>query len=133
MNLRSIQFLNCLKNAANRNKEVIQFSYSKCVYRLVKVLYQAGYLQSYKFLLVKNSNNQIRKEILVYLRYYYDKSTLHNLQVVSCPSYSRFLEFRDVLRINETKSTFFFSTSKGILTAFECKKKRIGGILFFLC
>ena len=133
MNLRSIQFLNFLKNAANRNKEVIQLSYSKCVYRLVKVLYRAGYLQSYKFLSVKNHNSQVRKEILIYLRYYYDKSNLHNLQVISSPSHSRFLDSRDILRINEAKNTFFFSTNKGILTGFECKKQRIGGILFFVC
>ena len=133
MNFRSIQFLNRLKNAANRNKEKVQFSYSICVYRLVKVLYKFGYLQSYKFLTIKNSNNHVRKEILVYLRYYYDKSNLHNLQIISRPSHFRFLDFKDILRINETKNTFFFSTDQGILTSFECKKKRVGGVLFFLC
>ena len=35
--------------------------------------------------------------------------------------------------INIRKNVLFLSTSQGILTHLECKQRKLGGILFFIC
>jgi ribosomal protein S8 len=43
------------------------------------------------------------------------------------------MKLADLCNIPDTKFVIFFSTDLGILTALECKKRKIGGKLLFIC
>lgn len=129
MNIQTINFLNRIKNASLSNNEVVSITYNEFVLNLLSSLYKEGFIQS--FSVVKDPLG--KKQIDVSLRYYYNKSSLKNLQIVSTPSKVKFLDYNSLTKICVKKNVLFLSTNLGLLTALECKKKKIGGILFFIC
>jgi ribosomal protein S8 len=132
MIIQTMQFLIFVKNAANCNKESVQVKYGKPIFRLVKVLYKKGFLQSYKIIFLKHQQIKTKK-ILIYLRYFYNKPVLRCVQIISSPCQVICLRYKEIVKLNETKNMLLFSTSKGILTSSECKLKGVGGTLLILC
>jgi len=129
MNIQTINFLNTIKNASLSNNEIVSLPYNKFILNLLVVLYKEGFVQSFK---VYQSDSSQRK-IDIVLRYYYNKSSLKSLKIVSSPSKIKYLDYSSLTKLSVKKSVLFLSTSLGILTAVECKRKKIGGILFFIC
>jgi small subunit ribosomal protein S8 len=118
-----INFLLTLKNASSLKKEKIKIKYSKHSLELVVCLYNEGFIHSYQL-----KNNQI----LIILRYFFNKPILKNLKIISTPSKLRYLNLKALSKLSNKKTSLFFSTSKGLLTLNQCKKNKIGGILLFL-
>jgi small subunit ribosomal protein S8 len=129
MNTQTINFLNTIKNASSSNNEMVSIPYNKFILKLLVVLYKEGFVQSFK--VYQGGSSQ--KKIHIVLRYYYNKSSLKSLKIVSSPSKVKYLDYNSLTKISLKKSVLFLSTSFGVLTAIECKKKKIGGILFFIC
>ena len=129
MNNNIIKFLIELKNASLSRKETLIVEYSQLSDSLVKVLYKEGFIQSFRILKGKSSE----RNILVILRYYFDKPVFSNLKLFSKPSHLRYMKFSDICSITDKKYVCFFSTNRGILTILECKKRKIGGKLLFMC
>lgn len=123
MNKFIIDFLLRLKNASFFKKEYISIKYSKYSLELVVSLYNQGFLHSYHL-----SNNKI----FITLRYFFNKPILKNLKIVSTPSKLRYINLKSLSKVSTKKLSFFISTNKGILTAQECKKQKIGGIILFI-
>jgi small subunit ribosomal protein S8 len=133
MNIQTIKFLNQLKNASSFNRECIDVMYSKNILSIVKVLYEEGFLQSFKIVTQLNYDPQVRYILVIQLRYFYDKSIFKKLKIVSSPARVIYFNFLNICKFSAEKNVLFFSTSKGILTLLECKKQQIGGALFFIC
>jgi small subunit ribosomal protein S8 len=128
MNIYTIEFLIKLKNATLVRKEKIITPFNRLSLELIKCLYKEGFVQS--FHIEKQSNEQ---KITVFLRFFYNKGLLKDLKIISTPSFIRHLTLQDICKLNTRKSVMFFSTSKGILTTLDCKKRQLGGSLLFLC
>ena len=129
MNTQTINFLNKIKNASLSSNEIISVPYNKFMINLLAVLYKEGFIQSFN--VYQDVNCQTKVDIL--LRYYYNKSSVKNLKIISSPSKVRYLDYNSLTKLSIKKNVLFLSTSLGILTALDCKKKKIGGILFFIC
>ena len=129
MNTQTINFLNKIKNASLSNNELISVPYNKFIINLLAVLYKEGFIQSFN--MYQDVNCQTKVNIV--LRYYYNKSSVKNLKIISSPSKVRYLDYNSLTKLSVKKNVLFLSTSLGILTALDCKKKKIGGILFFIC
>jgi len=129
MNIQTIKFLNTIKNASLSNNETVCVPYNKFILNLLTVLYREGFVQSFK--VYKSDCSE--KKIDIILRYYYNKSSLKSLKIVSSPSKVKFLDYSSLTKISIKKNILFLSTNLGIMTALDCKKKKIGGILFFIC
>jgi ribosomal protein S8 len=129
MNTQTINFLNKIKNASLSNNELISVPYNKFIINLLAVLYKEGFIQSFN--MYQDVNCQTKVNIV--LRYYYNKSSVKNLKIISSPSKVRYLDYNSLTKLSTKKNVLFLSTSLGILTALDCKKKKIGGILFFIC
>ena len=129
MNNNIIRFLVELKNASLSRKETITVEYNQLSNNLVKALYREGFIQSFKILGEKENTTQI----VVTLRYYFNKPVFNNLKLFSKPSHLIYMKFSDICNISDKKYVCFFSTNKGILTILECKKNKIGGKLLFVC
>lgn len=130
MSVNFVKFLLQLKNASIARKEVVSLEYSRVREGMVGILYAEGFIQSFE--LVVDSSSGI-KAILVNLRYYFSRSLLESLQLLSKPSHVRYMKLLDISNIPARKFVIFFSTDKGTLTTLECKKQKVGGKLLFIC
>lgn len=129
MNSTTIKFLINIKNVSlGPNKTLIlQYDYfSLCI---LKVLYNSGLIQSYSVL-----NTVGKSKVKISLRRVFNKTLTKNLKPISTPTYKLSLDYKDIIALRKTtNSTMFFSTDQGLLTASECKKYKIGGVLLFIC
>ena len=132
MNIGTIRLLNSIKNASMTNTELVCVNSNKLVQSVIKILYREGLILSFKVRRKKNYINNT-SEVLVYLRYFYNKSVLTRLRIISSPSRKIHISYKNLTRICCKNRVFIFSTIKGLLTLDECKKNRVGGILFFIC
>ena len=132
MNTNLIKLLLQLKNASLIKKEVISLKCNISGIELLKLLYKEGFIQSFNI----DSTTQLKHEkqfnITIFLRYFYNKPIFHKLKIVSTPSYSKYLTFKDLSKIQDKKNVLFLSTNKGFLTGLDCKKNKIGGTLLFI-
>ena len=131
MNSKIVNFLVELKNASLARKETVYVEYSHLLSNLVEVLYREGFIQSFTIKQSLESNQ--KKIIYVGLRYYFNKPVFNNLKLFSKPSYLKYMKFSDICNIPNKRFICFFSTNQGILTTLDCKKKKIGGKLLFMC
>jgi len=129
MNINAIKLLLHLKNGSLSNKEKIVVNYYFKNIALLKILYKEGFIQSFKIKSDINSN----LFFTIILRSYQNKAIFKNLKLISTPSLSRYFTFKDLIKLNDKRFTFFLSTDKGVLTILECKKQKLGGKLLFLC
>ena len=131
MNIQTIKSLNKLKNASLIKNESVVLEYSFLVLNIVQRLYKEGFIQSFK---IKNLDSKTNKQvILVNLRYYFNKPVFKRLKIFSNVAQNRALDYQNLSRLNIKKNVLFLSTSEGLLTHLECKQRKLGGILFFIC
>ena len=130
MNIQTIKNLNKLKNASLTKNESVSLEYNFLILNIIQQLYKEGFIQSFK---IKRDFIMDKKTILVNLRYYFNKSILNKLKILSSGSKIKALDFKSVSRLNSKKEVIFLSTNQGILTHLECKHHKLGGILFFIC
>lgn len=133
MNTQLIRHLNQIKNASLFKKEVVKVPYTRNLFFLVKLLYEEGFLQSFKITSCLRSDKQKDYFLLISLRYFQDKPVLQKMKVISSPSNFRYLKFFEIVKLRDTKNTLFFSTNCGVMTSLTCKQTRTGGLLLFLC
>ena len=130
MNISTIKLLLHLKNCSLSNKENVTINYSIKYFDILTLLYREGFIQSF---CLKKGNSPNKYVFDIGLRYLNNKSVLSNLKIVSTPSLMRFVRLTSIYKLRHKKVIFFFSTNKGLLTHAECKQKKIGGKLFFIC
>jgi ribosomal protein S8 len=88
-------------------------------------LYNEGLIQSFKI-------NSEKKFINIKLRSYMHKNLFKINKFISVSKKIN-LSYNDISLLTTKNYTFFFSTDKGILTNYDCKKHKIGGKLLFVC
>lgn len=132
MNIGTIRLLNSIKNASMTNTDLVCVNSNKLVQSVIKILYREGLILSFK---VRRKENYLNNtsEVLVYLKYYFEKSNLTRLKIISSPSRKIHISYKNMTRISCKGRVVIFSTTKGLLTLDECRKHRVGGILLFIC
>jgi len=127
MNKSIISFLIAIKNASLLKKEIVTFFFNKKFILLSKVLYKQGLIQD--FWLEKQIYSKIK--IIISLKYFFNFSNFLTLKIVSKSCRPLFFSYKDLCKLYEKQVLYIFSTSKGYLTSFECKRLNVGGVLFF--
>lgn len=119
-------FILRIKNAYQaRNKQVVM-PFSRINKAIANILIKEGFLAK-----VEESDLNGRKIITAILRYKNRKPAMRDVRLYSKPSMRIYV---DVLAMNNDKdreSTSILSTSNGIMTGKDAKKKGIGGELLF--
>lgn len=126
MDLKTLHFLNKLKNGSLKNKATVYSVYNPLFKTICILLYKEGFIQSYYVLKEKNI-------IKIILRYCLNKPILRRLVFYSTPSRNIYLNIREIRQFNSNKQLYVVSTNIGLLSEKECKKKGVGGILLFSC
>lgn len=127
MHSNGVKFLLALKNASVLKKEIVFFYYNNLFLKLAKVLYRTGLIQD--FCIEKKYNKNF--QIIISLKYSFNVGILNSLKIISKPSISLFLDYEKICRISEKNRVLILSTNEGFLTSDECKKRKIGGKVFF--
>lgn len=132
MNINTITLLSQLRSASLNKKESVMLEINNFTITVLDSLYNEGLILSYTIVRKKGFLNNT-KTALVHIRYVQGKPVFENLKILSSPSFTRIISIKNICRLNPKKETFFFSTNKGILSLQECKNKKVGGILLFMC
>lgn len=120
-------FLTRIRNAGAAHHKKLDVPSSKMKESIAKVLKDAGYIVGFR--VAKAKAHQLMR---VYLKY--DKEGKHvisNIQRVSCPSCRRYTGTVDIPEVRSGYGLVVLSTSSGILSGKEAKKKNIGGEVLF--
>jgi ribosomal protein S8 len=124
MNTAQINLLISLKNTACAGKESLNIKYNYRCLKLISFLYLEGLIQSF---CVEDN------KILIYLRFFSGTNKLKDLKLLYKKSYANSLTYKMISKIRCDKNLIIFSTDKGFLNLANCKSKRLGGKILFIC
>lgn len=117
-------FLTRLRNAIKAKHRVVEVPASNIKKELTKVLYEKGYIQSYKF-----EDSLVQGTIKIALKYHplTKESSILSLQRVSSPGLRKYSKSTEIPRVLNGLGIAVVSTSKGLMTDKEARNLNIGG------
>lgn len=114
-------FLVQIKNAQAVKHETVKVSFSKIRYELARILAKEGFIKKVK----KKGRKQ--KHLLITLDYENGKPKITNLKRVSKPGQRFYTSAKDLKPVRGGYGISIVSTSKGLMTNKEARKKNLGG------
>ena len=112
-----------LRNASMVSKNSIEVPHSKYKYELVKLLKEEGYVLD-----VKTLGEGSKKIINIELKYSEEgKSVISGMNRLSRPGKRVYSSFDKLPRNNGGLGTVIVSTSRGLLSDSEARKRKLGG------
>lgn len=121
-----INFINTLKNNQQILKSTIYVIKKEKYLNLLNLLWNENLISGYKIL------SYDKKFIIkIFLKYKKKIPAIKYFKTLSKPGNRIFLKSSQMWKINENNSIIVLSTTKGLLTLNNCKKKKLGGEPFF--
>ena len=119
-------YLTRIRNAIRANKKVVSIPASNLKKEITKILFDQGYILSYKF-----EESKIQDVIKIALKYTNDnnESVINEIQRISTPGLRKYSNSSDLPRILNGLGIAIVSTSKGVMTAKQAEKENVGGEL----
>ncbi len=117
-------YLTRIRNAIKANHRIVEIPASKLKKEITKVLYDKGYIQSYKF-----DGEGIAKVIKIALKYHpvTKISAVAHLERASSPGLRRYSKAKEMPRVLNGLGVAIVSTSKGVMTDKEARQQNVGG------
>ena len=117
-------YLTRIRNAASAGHRVVEIPASNLKKEITKILFDQGYILSYKF-----EENKVQDIIKIALKY--DKVTkqpiIRNIQRVSKPGLRKYTNASDMPRVLNGLGIAIVSTSKGVMTNKKALQENVGG------
>ncbi|MFL2571988.1 MAG: 30S ribosomal protein S8 [Flavobacteriaceae bacterium] len=117
-------YLTRVRNANSAGHRVVSIPASKLKLEITKILYDQGYILSYKV-----EEETIQKSIKIALKY--DRLTkepvIKKLQRISTPGLRQYASSGEIPRVLNGLGTAIVSTSHGVMTGKQAKKENVGG------
>lgn len=117
-------FLTRIRNAAAANHRVVEIPASNLKKEMTKILFDQGYILSYKF-----EKGKSQDTIKIALKY--DGSTkesvIRDIQRISKPGLRKYASSSDIPRILNGLGIAIVSTSKGVMTGKQAHQANVGG------
>lgn len=111
-----------IKNSYRAGHRELTVPYSKIVYSLCKILTSEGFIE-------KAEVEKDKKKVLLKLKFNKRKPAMTDLRVVSKPSLRIYVNRKKIPRVLGNLGIAIVSTSKGLMTGREARKKSLGGEL----
>ena len=126
MNIDPISdFLTRVRNAVNAGHRVVEIPASKVKKEITKILFDQGYILSYKF----EDENGPQGTIKIALKY--NKLTkdpvIKDIQRISKPGLRKYTNSSDIPRILNGLGIAIVSTSNGVMTGKQAQDQNVGG------
>ena len=117
-------FLTRIRNAVRANHKVVEIPASKFKKEITKILFDQGYILSYKF-----ADSSVQGTIKIALKYDKDtkESVIRDIQRISKPGLRKYASSADLPRILNGLGIAIISTSKGLMTGKQAKQMNVGG------
>lgn len=115
-----------LKNAVMAKKDTMTVPYSKMDHAVLKSLVGAGYVKSAEKETVGRKNF-----IAIRLSYKEGRAAMNDFKLTSKPSRHSYIDYRSLRAIKQGHGISVLSTSHGIVTNKEARKKKVGGEYLF--
>lgn len=118
-------YLTRLRNAIKARHRIVEIPASNLKKEITKVLYEKGYIQSYKF----DDEAEVQGVIKVALKYnpVTKQSAIMKLTRVSKPGLRKYVGSKELPRVLNGLGIAIISTSKGIMTDKEAAPLNVGG------
>jgi small subunit ribosomal protein S8 len=114
-----------IRNAQAVNYKTVDLPYSKIKFDLAEILNQEGFVGSVS---KKGRGNQ--RELEIKLKYKDDKGRtphIQGLKRISKPGQRIYIGKKDWIQFSKEQGIVILSTSQGLMTLKDAKKKRLGG------
>ena len=120
-------FLTRIRNASLAGHKVVDIPSSKIKYEITKILFDQGYVLSYKHEKTKNGQGNIK----IALKYnsQSNEPIIKKIQRISTPCLRKYSGSNEVPRILNGLGISIISTSKGLMTGKQAVKENLGGEL----
>ena len=117
-------FLTRIRNANSAGHRVVEIPASKLKKEITKILFEQGYILSYKF-----EDSSVQGSIKIALKY--DKVTkepiIRSIQRVSRPGLRKYAGHGELPRVLNGLGIAIVSTSHGVMTSKQARKENVGG------
>jgi small subunit ribosomal protein S8 len=117
-------YLTRVRNAINAKHRVVEVPSSNLKKEITKILYEKGYILSYKF-----EDADVKKTIKIALKYHPETkvSAIRSLERISKPGLRKYTNAGDLPRVLNGLGIAIISTSKGVISDKEARKLNVGG------
>ena len=117
-------YLTRIRNAVRANHRVVEVPASNLKKEMTKILFDQGYILSYKF-----EDSTVQGTIKIALKYnkLSQESVIRKIQRLSKPGLRKYSNSNDLPRILNGLGIAIVSTSKGVMTAKQAKRHNVGG------
>lgn len=117
-------YLTRIRNAVRANHRVVEIPASNLKKEITKILFQQGYVLSYKF-----DDSTVQGTIKIALKY--NKETkdpvIKKIQRISKPGLRKYSGSGDLPRILNGLGIAIVSTSRGVMTGKQAQRENVGG------
>ena len=118
-------YLTRVRNASMAGHKVVDIPSSNIKKDITKILFDQGYILSYKFEDTDNNQGNIKIALK------YDRSTrqsaIRDIQRISKPGLRKYVAGSDAPRIKNGLGIAIVSTNKGVMTDKDARKQNVGG------
>ena len=117
-------YLTRIRNAVRANHRVVQIPASNLKKEITKILFQQGYVLSYKF-----DDSTVQGTIKIALKYNKDTKdpVIKKIQRISKPGLRKYSGSGDLPRILNGLGIAIVSTSRGVMTGKQAQRENVGG------
>lgn len=126
MNIDPISdMLTHIRNAQAVGHKTVNFAYSKIKFELAQILSNEGYIGN-----IKESGKGAKKEIEAILKYKDERNTMPKIQGLMRISRSGqrvYAAKKDLINFSQGRGLIILTTSSGLMTDKEARKKGLGG------
>jgi len=112
-----------IRNANRALQPLVEVPHSKLKESLAGILKREGYISDFSI------EGQLPKALKLKLKYQGKKSVIEGLRRVSTPGLRRYVGATDIPRVRGGLGVAVLSTSEGIMTGNQARKKNLGGEL----
>ncbi|WP_047246264.1 30S ribosomal protein S8 [Maribacter thermophilus] len=117
-------YLTRIRNASRAGHRVVEIPASNLKKEITKILFDQGYILSYKF-----EDDKVQGTIKIALKY--DKMTkdpvIKNIQRISKPGLRKYASNENLPRVLNGLGIAIVSTSHGVMTSKQAKAENVGG------
>lgn len=117
-------FLTRIRNAASAKHRVVEIPASNLKKEMTKILFDQGYILSYKFI-----DNKVQDSIKIALKYDKDSKqpVIKHLERISTPGLRKYAGANEMPRVLNGLGIAIISTSRGVMTNKKARQENVGG------
>ena len=117
-------YLTRIRNAANAGLRVVEIPASNLKKEMTKILFDQGYILSYKF-----EENKVQDSIKIALKYdsVSKRPVIKKIERISKPGLRKYVNASELPRVLNGLGIAIVSTSKGVMTNKKAQQENVGG------